>query len=483
MTKITDLKPRPVWEFFEQITRIPRPSKREGKIRDFLVAFARERGLEHKTDKVGNVVIIKPGEPSMPTVVLQSHMDMVCEKNADKKFDFMNDPIDAYVDGGWVRARGTTLGADDGIGIAAALALLDDKTLRHGRLEALFTVDEETGLTGAFGLETNMITGEYLINLDSEEEGEICIGCAGGVDTVATFRPMYEPVPHGMECFRVEVSGLKGGHSGENINDGVANANKLLTRVLWLAARDLQMRLSSFEGGNLRNAIPREASATVCVPVDNASAFERFFDELSAAIYDEYALTEPEMLLLIARVNRIYAQDVLARSDANALLGALQAVQNGPLAMSRSIPGLVETSSNLASVKVGESGRIVVATSQRSSVESAKRDAAAGIEAVFALAGAEVTHSEGYPGWKPNPDSDLLKMTVESYEKLFSKQPVVKAIHAGLECGLLLEKYPRLDMVSFGPTLQGVHSPDEKLEIASVEKFWKLLVELLATLK
>ncbi len=483
MPTFEGLTPRPVWDFFEQITRIPRPSKHEEKVRDYLVDFAKKRGLAHRVDKTGNVLITKPGTTNAPAVVLQSHMDMVCEKNAGVQFDFLKDPIRVKVDGGWVRAEGTTLGADDGIGIAAALAVLDAKELKHGTIEALFTVDEETGLTGAFGLGRGMLTAKYLINLDSEDEGEIFIGCAGGVDTVATFSYVHEATPDGHAYFRVGISGLKGGHSGDNINDGLANSNKLLARLLWLATDKLDMRLGAIDGGNLRNAIPREASAVVGVPQHLAAKFRKLYRETAAACKQEFAVTEPDMVFNIREVLHAEVGHVIDRKTQAALLNAIQGAPNGVLAMSRAMPGLVETSTNLASVKHGEGSHIVVTSSQRSSMESAKWDAARSVESVFRLAGASVTHSEGYPGWAPNPDSPLLDLTVKGYKELFGTEPKVRAIHAGLECGLFLEKHPDLDMVSFGPTLRGVHSPDERLEIPTVDKFWKLLVYVIENLR
>ncbi len=486
MSKLSELQPRLVWEFFEQITQVPRPSKHEEKIRQYLVDYAIRAGLEHNVDQTGNVLIVKPaskGMESAPAVVLQSHMDMVCEKNSDVKFDFMTDPIRVKTDGDWVRAEGTTLGADCGIGMAAALAVLEDKTLTHGKIEALFTVDEETGLTGAFGLAPGMLEGKYLINLDSEDEGEIFIGCAGGVDTVATFKPLQEHANHELQYFRVAVSGLRGGHSGDNINDGLGNANKLLARILWQATLDFGVRLGAIDGGNLRNAIPREAWAVVGVGAKHVPHFRGLFDRTSADCRAEYALTEPDMAFTLTEAKAADAGTLMDVNTQRALLGAIRGVANGVLAMSRAMPGLVETSTNLASVKRTAAGHIDVVSSQRSSVESAKWDAAHTVEAIFRLAGAEVIHSDGYPGWAPNPDSHLLKVSVECYKKLFGTEPKVRAIHAGLECGLFLEKYPDLEMVSFGPTLRGVHSPDERMEIATVDKFWRLLVELLKELK
>ena len=475
---LKDLQPKAVWEQFEALTRVPRPSKKEERVIEYLIDFAQRHGIEWQRDEIGNVVMRKPataGYESRPTVILQSHMDMVCEKNSDVEFDFENDAIRAVVDGEWVRAEGTTLGADDGIGMAASLALLLDKEAEHGALEVLFTVDEETGLTGAFNLGEGMLTGKYLINLDSEDEGEIFIGCAGGVDTVATFVCEKEAAPE-LSFYRVDVKDLVGGHSGDDINKGRANSNKLIARLMMLAAEQYGARISRIEGGNLRNAIPREAYAVVGVPAAQGVAFEKLVDSFAADVKAEFAVTEPDMKIMSVAVAA--EAEVLTLDLQRRLLAALVGVPNGVLAMSFAVPGLVETSTNLASVKfVGEN--VVVTTSQRSSIESAKLYAKHSVESVFVLAGATVEHSDGYPGWAPNPDSQLLVRTVESYERLFGVKPKVRAVHAGLECGLFLEKYPHLEMVSFGPTVTGVHSPDERINIATVEKFWLHLKDVL----
>ena len=479
MSEITKLEPKLVWELFDAITRVPRPSKKEEKIREFLVDFAKKHNIDYQTDQTGNVVMRVPGTKgyeNRPCVILQSHMDMVCEKNSDTAFDFDKDPIRTKIVDGWVKAEGTTLGADDGIGMAAALAALLDPALEHGPLEALFTVDEETGLTGAFGLGKGMLTGRYLVNLDSEDEGEIFIGCAGGVDTLAMFRYKTEAAPEGHVFFRVRVSDLSGGHSGDDIDKGRMNSNKLVARLLWNGAQRFGLRLSRFDGGNLRNAIPREAYAAFAVPSGSKAGFEAFYKEFAGELAAEAKFREPNFKIGIEEVP---AASVIDAATQRNLLYALVGLPNGVIEMSLAMPGLVETSTNLASVKFEGDDRIVVTTSQRSSVESAKVYASQMIESVFALAGAEVSHSEGYPGWAPNPQSKLLEITVASYEKLFGVKPKVRAIHAGLECGLFLEKYPHLEMVSFGPTLRGVHSPDERLEIATVPKFWDLLADIL----
>lgn len=483
MSELSNLKPSLVWGIFEEITRVPRPSKHEEKIIAYLVDFALRHNLRHKVDAAGNVVIYKPataGYEEHPAVVLQSHSDMVCEKNADTQHDFFSDPIEAYIDGQWVRARGTTLGADCGIGMAAALAVLVDDTLAHPAIEALFTVDEETGLTGAFNLAPDMLSGKYLLNLDSEDEGELFIGCAGGIDTLATFTYKSERAPEGYAWLRVDVGGLKGGHSGDNIPDGLGNSNKIMARLLQLAEERYALRLSDFNGGNLRNAIPREAFAVVGVPVAKKGAFLRLVRSFAADVAGELQYTDAGFWMKAEECGK--PRRVVDADTQHRLLTAIVSVANGVLAMSFAMKGLVETSTNLASVKFLPKGRIQVVTSQRSSVESAKRYAARTVEGTFALAGAKVVHSDGYPGWAPNPNSHLLDVAVATYRELFDKEPVVRAIHAGLECGLFLEKYPHLEMISFGPTLRGVHSPDERLDIATVDKFWRHLVLLLARL-
>ena len=484
MSEIVNLEPRIVWEQFDAITQVPRPSKKEGKIIEFLVDFARKHNIEYKKDAIGNVVMRKPATPGFedrPAVILQSHMDMVCEKNSDVEFDFDNDPIRTHIDGGWVRAEGTTLGADCGIGMAAALAVMIDPAVQHGPVEALFTVDEETGLTGAFELGEEMLTGKYLINLDSEDEGEIFIGCAGGIDTIATFRYAMEEAPKNYDFFRIDIGGLLGGHSGDDIDKGRANSNKLLARFLWLAARQTEMRLVYLDGGNLRNAIPREAFAVFGVPSRDAKRLRELFEEYVRGVGQEFAPVEKSMEITLSEMPE---PDTVIDADAQRyLLYALCGLPNGVLAMSPTMPGMVETSTNLASVKFVGDRLIEITTSQRSSIESARDAAAASVESVLLLGGGDVTHSDGYPGWAPDPESHLLAVTIEAYEKLFGNKPLVRSIHAGLECGLFLRKYPWLEMVSFGPTLRGVHSPDERLEIASVDKFWKLLTETLKMLE
>ena len=431
MSAITNLEPRIVWEQFDAITRVPRPSKKEGRIIEFLVDFARKHNLEYKKDAIGNVVMRKPATPGFenrPTVILQSHMDMVCEKNSDVEFDFDRDPIRTRIDGGWVRAEGTTLGADCGIGMAAALAVLIDPAVEHGPVEALFTVDEETGLTGAFELGEDMLTGKYLVNLDSEDEGEIFIGCAGGIDTVATFRYTMEEAPKNYAFFRVDVSDLQGGHSGDDIDKGRVNSNKTVARLLWDGMQSYELKLSWFDGGNLRNAIPREAYAIFGVPVRFKDEFIKRYKLFAADLEAEFRLREPNFKITLNEMPQV--DRVLDARTQFGLVYSLVGVPNGVIAMSFAVPGLVETSTNLASVKFVGDDRIVVTSSQRSSVESAKTYVMQMVESVFALAGADVAHSDGYPGWTPDPQSALLAKTVDAYKRLFGADPKVRAIHA-----------------------------------------------------
>ena len=485
-----DLKPARVWHWFGEIMQIPRPSKHEERISAYLVNWGKEHGLETKSDKLGNVLIRKPaskGYEKSPMVCLQAHMDMVCEKNGDKKFDFMKDAIQPVLDGEWLTADGTTLGADDGIGVATILAILEDKKLQHPALEALITVDEETGLTGANGLSKSWLKSEILLNFDDEDEGEYCIGCAGGIDTTVELDYKMVAAPRGHKAFRLRVYGLKGGHSGDDINKGLGCANKLLNRLLWNGTYGHSMRLISIDGGNLRNAIAREAEAVVSVPEVEVRAFKTMVNRLGKSMQFEFRSTEPGLKFELKAVDM--PKQVIDVDTQTKLVNVLYACAHGVLAMSREIENFVETSTNLASIKMVASGRqpvagtIHIATSQRSSTESAKLAAAQKIEATFRLIGARVSHSDGYPGWTPNPDSRVLKVGVEVYKKMYGREPIVRAIHAGLECGLIGEKYPQMDMISYGPTLRGVHSPDERIEIKTVEMFWNQTLEILKRLK
>ena len=476
----TELKPAIVFHYFEEVCRVPRPSKKEEKIRTYLLNFAKEHGLSAKTDDAGNVLIEKaasPGKENLKKVILQSHMDMVCEKNNDTQHNFETDPIDTYIDGEWLRAKGTTLGADNGIGIAAELAILASDDIEHGPIQCVFTVDEETGLTGAFSMKEGFMDGDILINLDSEDEGELFIGCAGGVGTTAKFPCSMIAAPEGYFFFRVTVKGLTGGHSGDDINKNRANANKILNRYLVQLMQNYDLRLCEIDGGNLHNAIPREAYALCAVPMSDKEAVRVDLNIYLSDVENEFAVTEPN--LQIELESESPCVQVMDAKEMKRFLLSIYAVHNGVYAMSQDIPGLVETSSNLASIKQGN-GKIMVVTSQRSSILSSRKDMSMMVSSAFLLGGAAVTTGDGYPGWKPNPSSEILNIAVESYKRLFHVEPKVKAIHAGLECGLFLEKCPSLDMVSFGPTLRGVHSPDERMLIPTVDKFWRHLVDVLA---
>lgn len=478
----TALQPKAVFDCFAQVNRIPRPSKREEKMIEFLKSFGERLGLPTKVDEAGNVLITKPATPGFEnrrTVVLQSHMDMVCEKNADSAFDFMKDPIEAYVDGEWLKAKGTTLGADDGIGVAMQMALLEATDIPHGPIECLFTRDEETGLTGAAALKPGFMTGDYLINLDSEDESQIFVSCAGGARTSAEFDFTEVPVPEGYFGFRVEVKGLTGGHSGDDINKKRANANKLLVRFILDAFKKYDLYLVDIQSGGLHNAIPREGFAVCAVPMADKEQVRVDLNLLAAAVEEEYSRTEPGVAFVLESAP--VAGTAIDKDTTRRLLLALQAMDNGVFAMSQDLDWLVETSSNLASVRK-EDGKVVINSSQRSSVASARENMSATVRAVFELAGARVVTNEGYPGWKMNPNSALLKVAVDSYRRLFSAEPKILAIHAGLECGLFSEKYPHLDMISVGPTLRGVHSPDERLHIPSVQKVWDHLLDMLVNI-
>ncbi len=473
------LKPERLWFYFSEICKVPRPSKKEEKITSWLVAFAERQKLVCIKDQCGNILIRKnasPGYENHKTVILQSHLDMVCEKNSDTVHDFDHDPIVPRVEGEWVKASGTTLGADDGIGIAAQLAILEANNIAHGPVEALFTIDEETGLTGAFGLKADLLRGRVLINLDSEDEGQVFIGCAGGKDTVASLPLTTEEGPSGWPAYMVSITGLKGGHSGDDINKGLGNATKLLNRFLWNADRDFGIRIASYDAGNLRNALAREGFAVVLLPPAKANSFVIAAEAFQNDLVGELHVTERELKFDVSITSAPSA--VWTKTLQTSVLNAVYACPHGVLAMSREIPDFVETSTNLASVKEKD-GMVFITTSQRSSVESSKKDAGDMVASVFSLVGAYVEHSTGYPGWKPDPGSEILKLTVNSYKKLFGNKPEVLAIHAGLECGLIGAIYPGMDMISFGPTIKGAHSPDERLHIPSVKKFWDLTLEVL----
>lgn len=480
MLKKEELRPSSVFDCFAEVNKIPRPSKREERMIEFLRDFGNRLGLPTKVDETGNVAISKPATPgyeNKPSVILQSHMDMVCEKNADIDFDFDKDAIQTYIDGEWMKAKGTTLGADDGIGVAMQMAILKSSNIEHGPLQCVFTRDEETGLSGAEGMKPGFMEGDFLINLDSEDEGEIFVSCAGGATTTAEFPFHTEEIPEGYYSVRVSVRGLSGGHSGDDINKNRANANKILMRFLIAELEKTDLRLVDIQSGGLHNAIPREGYAIVAIPQAFRDQFSADANILQAALREEFSITEPNLCIEIE--SQPHASVAGKREEVEKMLLSLLAVHNGVYAMSQNIEGFVETSSNLASVRLN--GNIVrVITSQRSSIQSNRENVSAVVRAALKLGGAiNIATGEGYPGWATNPNSILVKKTVESYVRLFGKQPIVKGIHAGLECGLFSVKYPHLDMVSFGPTLRGVHSPDERLLIPTVQMVWDHLLDLL----
>lgn len=479
MTK-KELKPAIVFEEFAKINEIPRPSKHEEKIIAYLKKVGEELNLETVVDETGNVVIRKPATPGMeqkPTVILQSHMDMVCEKLADKEIDFENDPIVTVVDGEWLRADRTTLGADDGIGCAMELALLRSQDIEHGPIECVFTRDEETGLTGAMGMKSGFMNGDYLINLDSEDEGQFFISCAGGVNTTAKFTYSREEAPAGMFFLQAEVKGFKGGHSGDDINKKHANVIKVMTRFLYKESQKMQVLLADFNAGKAHNAIPREGTMVFAVPASMKETVKADWNVYAAEIADEYHATEGAQQFFMGSAD---AQPVIAPEASKRIIACLQAIDNGVFAMCQDeeLSWLVETSSNLASIRTNATDAVVV-TSQRSCVMTQRENMAMTIKACFEMAGAEVQQGDGYPAWQPRANSHLVDVTAKTYRELFGKEPKIIGIHAGLECGLFAERYPNLDMVSMGPTLRGVHTPEEKLHIPSVQLVWDHMLEIL----
>ncbi|MGG6544018.1 UNVERIFIED_CONTAM: aminoacyl-histidine dipeptidase [Prevotella sp. 15_C9] len=479
-----ELKPARVFEQFAKINAIPRPSKHEERMIEYLVEFGKSRNLETKVDKTGNVLICKPatkGMENVPTVILQSHMDMVCDKLVDVDFDFYNDPIKTKVEGEWLTAEGTTLGADDGIGCAYELAILDSDDIEHGPIECLFTVDEETGLTGAFGLEAGFLSGKYLINLDSEDEGQLFVSCAGGITTAATFSFEREDAPKDYFFMEASLKGLIGGHSGDDINKKRANAIKILSRFLYMEQEKMDLRLAQWNSGKMHNAIPRDGKVIFAVPTNKKEEVKADWNIFTNDVQDEYHVSDPNMVWNMESAD---TQKVMEKKVSRNLISAIQAMINGPIANCQDeiISYLVETSSNIASVQ-SEDNKVEVVASQRSSVMSNLKNIANSIKACFELAGAEVEQGDGYPAWKMNPNSRLVEVAVEEYKKLFGKEPKVLGIHAGLECGLFSEKYPDLDMVSFGPTLRFVHTPEERLHIPSAQMVWDHLLAVLKNIK
>ena len=477
----SELKPAVVFEQFAKINQIPRPSKREEKMIEYLKSWGESHGLDTKVDETGNVIIRKPATKGMEnrkTVILQSHMDMVCDKLVDYEIDFYHDPIKTYIDGEWLTAEGTTLGADDGIGCAMELALLESDDIEHGPIECVFTRDEETGLTGAEGMKAGFMTGDYLINLDSEDEGEIFVSCAGGRNTTAKFKFQRTEVPAGYFFLRAQLKGLVGGHSGDDINKQRANAIKLLGRFLFAEMQKYEgVRLAQFNSGKMHNAIPRDGMFVMAVPNDLKENIKADWNIFASDVEEEFHVTDTQMVWAMESTE---AEPVIEAQVARNFVYALQAVDNGIYAICQdpALNGMVETSSNIASIETKET-EINIVSSQRSNVMSNLDNMCATIGACFTLAGAEVKHSDGYPAWKMRQNSELQKIVIESYKKLFHKDPIVRGIHAGLECGLFSERYPNLDMVSFGPTLRFVHTPEERLHIPTVQMVWDHLIDVL----
>lgn len=479
MPELQNLQPSIIWKHFENLCHIPRPSKHEAGAIEFVVNFAKQQGLEHEVDSVGNVVIRKPATKGMENrtpVVLQSHLDMVPQKNADTQHDFEKDPIQPYIDGEWVKARGTTLGSDNGIGVSAALSVLESKNIEHGPVEALFTIDEETGMTGAFGLNSGFLKGKILMNLDSEEYGELIIGCAGGINTTATYKYTKEPVAGDVVAFKLSLKGLKGGHSGVDIHLGRGNSNKLLNRFMWNADHFFGMRLCSINGGSLRNAIPRESFAEVTIPKQFEQDFLSSVSNFENTYRDELASVENNLSFTAQLIET--PKFWIDKTTQERLLDSIYAIPNGVIRMIPEMPDVVETSTNLAIVKSDDS-QIQVMNLLRSSVDSAKKDLCNMIESIFDMAHAVTVHDGEYPGWKPNIHSPVLGTLKKVYKQIHGSEPEVKVIHAGLECGIIGDVFDGMDMVSFGPTIKYPHSPDEKVNIETVQKFWNYLVAAL----
>lgn len=474
---IKKLEPKIIWKNFEALNSVPRPSKKEEKIIAFIKDFGESLDLETSVDEIGNVLIKKPATQGMEdreTIVMQAHLDMVCQKNNDVDFDFDTQGIQMYVDGDWVKAKGTTLGADNGLGVASIMSVLESSDIPHPAIEALFTVDEETGMTGAFGLKPGMLTGNILLNLDTEEDDEIDIGCAGGVDVTAN--QSYETHNVSGELVEIQVKGLKGGHSGMDIIKGLGNANKILARLLLLGVNK-GLELVEIDGGGLRNAIPREAKAVI--KIQNQEAFLQELEHLKSEIKEEFQTLEKDLDIVTEKIDA--EGQALSYENSVKIVRAINVAHNGVFRMSPDVDGLVEASNNVARVKLKE-GKFQVQNLTRSSVESSKFDCANQLKSVFELAGVDVEFSGSYPGWKPKPGAEIIKIMEKIYEKGFGEKPQIVACHAGLECGIIGANYPKMEMVSFGPTIRGAHSPDERASIKSTQKFWKYLKEILANI-
>ena len=467
---VRELEPISVWNHFADLNAVPRPSKKEERVIAFIQNFGKILGLETYTDKVGNVIIKKPATAGMEnrqTVILQSHLDMVHQKNADTLFDFETQGIEMLVDGDWVKAKGTTLGADNGMGVAAIMGILSSKDISHPSIEALFTIDEETGMTGAMELEKGILKGSILLNLDTEDDDEFSIGCAGGIDTNTSYSYSLSSISVGSLTYKIVVNGLNGGHSGVQINEELGNANKIMNRLLY-GCEEYNLQIVEVDGGSLRNAIPRESFATITANPD----YLEEFNKRTVEIKNEYVIQDPDLSITIEPINQ--APQAMSLTDTSAVTTAIYACHNGVFRYSRAIEGLVETSSSLARIIIKDRS-FISQSLQRSSTESGKFDVANTVAAPFRLMGCDIEHGGSYPGWAPNPDSKILDVLINKYKELFNDTPKVMAIHAGLECGLLGERYPGLDMISFGPTIKGAHSPDERCSISSTAKFWKFL--------
>lgn len=476
---LSGIEPKELWNHFSQLNAIPRPSKKEERVIEFIVNFGKKLGLETTTDSVGNVIIKKPASIGMEgkqTTVLQSHLDMVHQKNADTDFDFNSQGIDMFIDGDWVKAKGTTLGADNGIGVASIMTILASNTISHPPIEALFTIDEETGMTGALGLEAGLLSGKFLLNLDTEDDRELTIGCAGGIDVTATGTYITNAVTGKVNAFTLKVKGLSGGHSGMDIHLGRGNANKLMNRILTLSSNQFNIGIHAIEGGSLRNAIPRESVALIIVPTENSLNFESFIKEINQVIQAEYRVTDPN--LVITSESADVPETIMHPDFQYKVLRTLYACPCGIFRMSPDIDRLVQTSNNLARVVI-KNGEYSFQCLTRSSVDSEKMDLADAIKSTFELAGASVSYAGSYPGWTPKPQSSLVTLMSGLYSELYQSNAVVSACHAGLECGILGKNYPHMEMISFGPNIRGAHSPDEKVQISSVQKYWSFLLETL----
>lgn len=477
--EVRNLEPNALWNHFADLNAVPRPSKKEERVIQFMVDFGNSLGLETITDRIGNVIIKKAATAGMEnrqTIVMQSHIDMVNQKNADTIFDFDTQGIEMFVDGDWVRAKGTTLGADNGIGVAAIMAVLASNDIAHPAIEALFTIDEETGMTGAMEVDPKNITGTILLNLDTEDDDELSIGCAGGIDTNTTMNVELEDVPADFLGFEISLRGLLGGHSGMDIHLGRANANKLMNRLLVHLVSLVDLRLLFLDGGSLRNAIPRESSAKIAISKEEKASFMHAYSTFTAILKEEYHLIETEMTWSLAESE--ISSKAVKHADFEKIVNAIYAVPNGVFRMSPAISTLVEASTSLAKVTVSE-GKFTTQSLQRSSVESTKADVANAVRAAFESVGVAVVQNGEYPGWQPNPSSPIVSLMADLYRKMYNEEPQIKACHAGLECGILGKQFPGMDMISFGPNIRGAHSPDECVQISSVQKFWGYLIETL----